>query len=181
MTLPDGETSFLGYDKETLNGDELLELSIAQLDEIFTGAEAPGCEEMGGRYRCLWLSGEVDGYLPKPLKKLRAMIAGSRSFPWKGMEIEKRFDESDITGTNLLFDMDKGVRMFHFDARIEPSEFDGKDCLAFDYDTEKNILPFRKLRDEVRKVNPTLYLGRGNLMLGGKARLIAYFTLEPGY
>lgn len=179
MILHDTENNLSEYDKEILSGEELLEMPASQLNKIFAGAETPKCEEISGCYRCLWLAGEVERYLPKLLKKLRVVIAGSRLFPWKGMEIEKKFDKDSITGANLLFDMYKGVKMFHFDARIERSGFDSKDSLVFDYDIEKNFLPFRKLKDEIRKVNSNLYLGRGNLILANKPRLIAYFTLEP--
>jgi len=173
------ENDDFGLDPDLLTADELGELSVEELDELFAGADVPEEDELDGTASVLWLAGPAASFVPEPLRKVRAALAASPVFPWKGMEFEKSFDDDTLTGKNVFFNVDSGPRLFDFEARVDSSEFDGADCLVFDYDVEGNFLIFKQLRDEVRKLNSSLYLGRGNIVLGGEPRFIAYFSIEP--
>lgn len=165
-------------DGDTATADELLEAELSQLDDLFENSETPDLDEIEGSFRAVWLAGALSQYLPDFVKKLRPAVAASELFPWKGMTIEKSFSDESVEGTNLLFDMDDGRRMFDFEGRAETSVYDDMECLALDYNVETNIPVFRNLRDEIRMVNASLLLGRGNLMIGGEPYFIGYFCLE---
>ncbi|MEW5945143.1 MAG: hypothetical protein AB1742_02990 [bacterium] len=170
---------FSGGGAAALDARRLLEMRLVRLGEVFSAAGLPQAEKMPGRYRCLWLAGPEDGYIPGPLRRLKRRLAAGALFPWKGMAIAEAPGGGGVRGVNLLFRLEKGAEMFNFEPRVEPSVFDGGECLVFDYNVAGNNRLFRKLRDEVRIVNPNLFLGRGNILIGGKPRFIAYFSIEP--
>lgn len=177
------ESEFEGFeemDVDSLTGQELQEMDIDQLDEVFSGASAPSIDEMSGKYRGLALAGIAHDYLPSPLKKAYAMYMSSPLFLWKGKEFEPGEMDDELQGKNLLVSLDSPVKLFKFAARIEPSEFDGADCLLLDY-SELKAPGINMVRDELRKVNSFLFLGRGNVAAGDDPKFIAYFCLEPEY
>lgn len=165
-------------DPEMLYGHDLLELDLSQLDELYMGATTPEISELDGSGTCLWLAGPLSGYMPGPINKLRAALAASVFFPWKGMEFETSFDGDGVTGTNLLFSKETGLRAFNFETSVGTTAFDEEECLVFDYNVDGNFPLFKGLRDEVRKLKDGLYLGRGNMVVAGKAMFIAYFSIE---
>lgn len=172
-----------GFDSETpdpemLYGHDLLELSISQLDELYMGASTPKNSDLDGSATCLWLAGPLSGFLPAPINKLRTAIAASAFFPWKGMELETSFDSGAMTGTNVLFSKESGLRAFNFEVSTGTTAFDDEECMVFDYNVGGNFPLFKVLRDEVRKLKDGLFLGRGNVVVGGAPKFIAYFSLE---
>ncbi|MFH1538240.1 MAG: hypothetical protein ABIH66_04725 [bacterium] len=177
------ESEFEGIeemDVDSLTGQELQEMDIDQLDEVFSGASAPDVGEMSGKYRGTALAGAAHDYLPKPLKKAYAMFMSSPLFLWKGKEFEPGEVEGELQGKNLMVSLDSPVKLFEFVARIESAEFDGADCLLLDYG-ELKVPGVNLFRDELRKVNSFLYLGRGNLAVGDGLKFVVYFCLEPEY
>lgn len=172
-----------GFDNETpdpemLYGHDLLELSISQLDELYMGAKTPEISELDGSGTCLWLAGPLSGFLPASINKLRTAIAGSVIFPWKGMALEASFDGGGMNGSNLLFSKDSGLRAFNFEVSVGTTAFDEEECVVFDYNVDGAFPLFKSLRDEVRKLKDGLFLGRGNVVIAGEPRFIAYFSLE---
>ena len=177
------ESEFEGFeemDADSLTGQELQEMDIDQLDEVFSNASAPSVDEMSGKYRGMALAGVAHDYLPKPLKKAYAMYASSPLFLWKGKEFEPGEMSDELQGKNLLLSLDSPLKLFNFIARIESSEFDGGDCLVLDYSEEK-VPGINMVKDELRKVNSFLFLGRGNVVTGDEPKFVVYFCLEPEY
>lgn len=176
----DGEEfDFAGVDAEQLTGPGLQKLDTVQLDEVFSAAPAPAPGEMGGRYRGLTLAGAAHDFLPSFLKKLWAAHAASPLALWKGKEFEGGEGEGGLRGRNLLFNFESPVKFFDFTAAVEPSVYDGADCLVVDYSGGVNPLGLRGIRYEMRRVNPELFLSRATLEAGGRSRFVVYFCLEP--
>lgn len=164
-------------DTEYMTAQDLLHTEISELDNLFMKASTPKLSEFDGSATCLWLAGPMSNFLPESIKAIRPIIAGNPMFPWKGMEFEQSFGGDDVTGVNLMLG---GLKAFNFKAETGSSRFDEEECVVFDYNVDGNIPPFRALRDEVRKLNDRLYLGRGNFIAGEKCVFIAYFTVELG-
>ncbi|MEW5945830.1 MAG: hypothetical protein AB1742_06490 [bacterium] len=179
MASPEQEEANPEIDLEMLTAEELQEMELDRLDEIFSKAQAPDPEQLRGTFRGLALASPVHDYVPKALRKVWALYASSPLFMWKGKEFEMDEEQNCLGGRNLFVSLNSPIKLFKFTTRTEPSEYDSGDCLVLDYDLDKNPLPIRKVRDELRRVNPNLYLGRGNLMIGEEPRFAFYFTLEP--
>ena len=178
MISPKDQDELIEVSPEQLTSQELVEMEMDELDDIFTNAEAPAVGDMEGTYSGLPLAGIAHEYLPPPLKKAFALYAGSPLFLWKGKEFEATSDENEGKGTNLLISLNSPLRLFSFTTRIEPSEFDDKDCLVFDYDSSKNPVFIRIIKDELRRVNSMLYLGRVYVKIRDESKFALYFCLE---
>ena len=91
-------------------------------------------------------------------RKLRAW-AGSADFVWGG----KTFIDSGGTGSRGInrVDLGRGGRhaLFPFDTRVGASVVDGEPCVILDYDLPENPAFIRKIHDEVREIEPGLWLG----------------------
>lgn len=180
MRSPVREEDFTEYEPETLTGEQLQEMDTSQLGKIFSGADSPGPEDICSRFKVLLLAGTVHDYLPKSLKKLKARFFSGPLFPLKNLELETAHGEEGAAGTKyLILGGELRPRLFDFKVGTETSEFDDRDCLTLNYDTPTNILFIKNFRDEIRKVNSGLYIGRVYIMTGAKARFLGYFSLEP--
>src|SRR5437016_5629141 len=136
---------------------ELLQMTDAQLDEVFT-------------------NGAV-GDIPDGQAKGTAIVAAGTSFSSEIAEFVNFFAWQGKT-----FDAKNGVlrnRITHFGlnaiiAKVykAPSWFDNKECIVLDY--SETSLVARWIRDEIRLIDPGLYLGR---VYWGKKPLI-HFALQ---
>ena len=139
------------------NVQEFLQLTDAQLDEIFS-------------------NGSV-GDIPDGPAKGTAIVANGTNFSSDIAEFVSFFAWQGKT-----FDAKNGVlrnRITHFGlnaiiAKVYkgPSWFDNKECIVLDY--SDTSLVARWIRDEIRLIEPGLYLGR---VYWGKKPLI-HFALE---
>ena len=70
---------------------------------------------------------------------------------------------------------------FEFQSFIEASIFDNANCYVLDYNIKGkgNVPCIKRVRDEVRKVNDSLFLGRANARINGVQQFILYFALKP--
>lgn len=168
------------YDVDTLTGQELLEMDVDQLDEIFSGAAAPQADEMSGRFRATLLAGVAHDYMPDVVKKAWNFLVSSPMMPWKGVEFEQGDAPGEIRGTQLFVSSEKPVKLMKFEGGIESSAFDSADCLALNYAAPLS-LPLPRLKDELRKVNSFLYIGRGYAGVGEEPAFLTYFSIEPEY
>ena len=179
MATPRDSDENVEMSMDTLTMHELAEMEMDELEDIFSNADVPSVSELDGKYRGLALASIGHKYLPSVAKKAIALYVGSPLFLWKGKEFEKGESESEGKGKNLLLHLDSPLRLFSFTTHLDASELDGKDCLLVDYDNEKSPLPVRLIRDELRRVNPALYLGRAYVKVRDEYRFINYFCLEP--
>lgn len=137
--------------------EELLNMTDAQLDELFT-------------------NGTV-GDIPNGPAKGTAIVANGTNFSWEIAQFVNLFAWQGKT-----FDAQGGVlrnRITHFGlnaiiAKVYKgtSWFDQKECIVLDY--SDTSLVARWIRDEIRLIDPNLYLGR---VYWGERSLI-HFALE---
>jgi len=141
----------------TVTASEMLKMSQAQLDELFTGSpvgEIP--------------SGEARGTaIVAPGTTYTQDIANFiNHFAWQG----KVFDPSKGVLRNKISPF--GLNAIIAKVYKGPSWMDKKDCIVLDYSDTSLIAHW--IRDEIREVAPRTYLGKVYL---GKKRLID-FALE---
>ena len=133
---------------------QLLNLSQAQLDELFTSSPAGDIPD-----------GEAKGTaIIAPGTKYTADIAEViNHFGWQG----KNFDAASglLKNRILLF----GIQAIIAKVYKGPSWVDGKECIVLDY--SETSLVAQRIRDEIRLIAPGRYLG---VVFWGKKRLINF-------
>ena len=121
---------------------QLLEMSQAELDELFRSRPAGSLPTGRGRGTAIVLPGT-------PLAKVAAPI--TRLLFWQG----KSFRPDGKLLKNFVTPF--GVRAIMAEVYKAPSWLDGRECIVLDY--SRRSLVARKIRDEIREVSPGLYLG----------------------
>lgn len=140
--------------------NQLLAMSQAQLDELFKASPA--------------------GDIPNGAAKGTAIVAPGTTYSDEVAAFIKKFGWQ-----GKVFDAAKGLLKNRVtQASIEaivakvykaPSWLDGKECIVLDY-SDTSLLA-RLIRDEIRQVQPGLYLGK---VYWGKDRLIDFCLEFPG-
>ena len=140
-----------------LTAHQLLELSGEKLDELFSKASAGPIP-----------NGQAEGTaIVAPGTKFSPAIASLINvFTWQG----KTFDAEHGTLTNRILAF--GLNAIVAQVYKGTSLFDGKECIVLDY--SKTSLLAEHVRDEIRELEPGLYLG---LVYWKKDRTI-HFALE---
>ena len=140
-----------------LSTHQLLELPGEKLDELFSKASAGPIP-----------NGQAEGTaIVAPGTKFSPAIASLINvFTWQG----KTFDAEHGTLTNRILAF--GLNAIVAQVYKATSLFDGKECIVLDY--SKTSLLAEHVRDEIRELEPGLYLG---LVYWKKDRTI-HFALE---
>jgi len=137
--------------------DQLLKMTTAQLDELFTNSPAGDIPD-----------GDAEGtaILAEGTKYAPGIARFIKHFAWQG----KIFDAKAGLLKNKILPL--GVAAII--ARIYKGEswFDGKECIVLDY-SQTSIVAGR-IRDEIRMIEPRFYLGQ---VFGERKRLF-HFTLQ---
>ncbi len=138
----------------TYDVQQLLKLSQAQLDELFTKSPAGEIPD-----------GEAKGTaIVAPGTKHTAEIAELiNHFAWQG----KVFDAQKGVLTNRILLL--GLKAIIAKVYKAPSWMDGKECIVLDY--SETSLVAHWIRDEIRLIAPECYLG---VVYWDKARLINF-------
>jgi hypothetical protein len=133
---------------------KLLTLSQAELDKLFTDSPAGGIPD-----------GEADGTaIVAPGTTYSANIARFVShFAWQG----KVFDAKKGVLKNRILPF--GLNAILAKVYKGPSWLDGKECIVLDYSDTSIIAQW--IRDEIREIQPGLYLGK---VYWDKKRLIDF-------
>jgi len=136
---------------------QLLKMSQAQLDEIFTNSATGEIPDGEARGTAIVAPGTT---------YTREIAEFINHFAWQG----KTFDAKNGVLRNRIL-------LLGFNAIIAkvykaPSWLDGKECIVLDY--SETSLVARWIRDEIRQIGPGLYLGK---VYWDKKRLID-FALE---
>jgi hypothetical protein len=125
-----------------LAADDLVQMSLAELDDLFRRSPAGPIPE-----------GPVDGTVlfdpGTELSEVASRVA--HLLFWKG----KVFDSKAGQLRNILLPV--GMQAIVADVYRDTSWFDGKDCIVLDY--SKTSIVAHWVRDEIRMVSPGLYLG----------------------
>lgn len=139
-----------------------LEMPVEQLDELYKGAKA-GTVPTGDTLGTAIVAGS----------KLANLYAGiARLFFWQG----KVFDIFCPPDTGVLVNKVTPFSLTFVVAKVykDTSWMDGKETIVIDY--SRTSFFARKIRDEIREVEPGVYLGK---VWWGKRRILD-FALEPG-
>lgn len=138
----------------TYDVSQLLKMSQAELDALFTGSAAGEIP-----------IGEAEGTaIIAPGTTYSAEIATViNHFAWQG----KTFDAKKGELKNRLTSF--GLNAIIAKVYKGPSWLDGKECIVLDYSETSLVAGW--IRDEIRQIGPGLYLGK---VYGGKKRLIDF-------
>jgi hypothetical protein len=151
--------------------DDLLYLGPDDLAHLYRAAETPRVSDLDGDLRGRMLAVPLTGRSLATF--VRALGAWDR-FPWRG----KSFLSTDAAhgeGINRI-GTDR-FRRFPFSTSIGPSRAGDFDAVQLDYDRRENPFFIRAIKDEVRAIEPGLFLGTAWIVGRGKPRLGCYFGL----
>lgn len=137
--------------------EQLLKMTTAQLDELFT--KSPAGEIPDGDAQGTALISEGTRYTPEIAKFIN-------HFAWQG----KIFDAKAGFLKNKILSL--GVAAIIAKVYKGESWFDGKECIVLDYSQTSIVAGW--IRDEIRMIEPRFYLGQ---VFGEKTRVF-HFALQ---
>ncbi len=151
--------------------DELKSLPAAELDELFRRASTPTVAKLAGELEGTSLATAALP-LPQQFQDLINLIANKtwlgKTFMPTGETTGKGFNRV-VIGSEL--------QTAFFNAKIGPGR-DGQTSLHLDYGVEQNLILLRALRDELRQVGPTSYLGKAFLQTPVAQPALFFFAVE---
>lgn len=137
--------------------DDLLKMSQQELDDLFSASEAGPIPDGEAEGTAIIAPGTS---LSGPMAKMISLFA------WQG----KTFDAEHGTLRNNILPF--GLKAIVAQVYKGPSWHDQKECIVLDYSDTSTVAQW--VRDEIRMIQPGLYLGK---VYWEKARLI-HFALE---
>lgn len=137
--------------------DQLLKMSQKELDDLFSSREAGPIPDGPAKGTAIIAPGTA---VSKEIAQAVSL------FVWEG----KTFDAKRGVLTNRL--LHYSLNAIVAEVYKDTSWLDGKECIVLDY--SKTSIVASWIRDEIRQIQPGLYLGK---VYGGKKRLID-FSLE---
>ncbi len=152
--------------------DELLALSPADLSDLYRAAETPRLRDLDGDLRGRMLASPLAG---RTLGRLVRAIGSWDRFPWRGKSFASHGEDHGEGANRVVTDRWKTARFETSIARSRAGDFD---ALQLDYDLPDNPFFIRRIKDEVRRVAPGVFLGQAWLEAGAKPLLCFYFGLE---
>jgi hypothetical protein len=157
----------------TLQLDDLLCLDARALGRLYEQARVPDLGALRGDMRGRMLTPTI---LPPGWSALAVAWAGSDAFPWRGKSFSPLSAQAG-RGINRVFS--ERLRLFAFDTFIASSRHGDFDALQLDYDLPANPFFIRPIKDELRQIGPTLFLGQAYLATAKADHLVLYFALTP--
>lgn len=150
------------------------DLRLAGFDELaaaFDAGTAPTAGELDGAYHGRVLAVAGTDRMPTALRRVLDLAYGAPSplMPWVG----KRFDAGgdDRVGANIWL-TNAGPHFASYRILLDEG------TCVLDYDVAANPPPLRRIRGEVVRLAPGLYLGRMALRLPESSPVLLYFALE---
>jgi len=140
---------------------------------MYVGARAPRIGDVAGDLRGRMLAWPSLDSRPGVAGLLRS-FAGSRAFPWRGKSFHPK---SEAGGDGINRVVDDRFRLFRFETFIAPSRAGDFDALQLDYDIVGNPPVIRSIKDEIREIEPGLWLGQAWLKTKTREILWLYFAL----
>jgi hypothetical protein len=153
--------------------DRLLERSCAELAALYAGARAPRLGDVAGDLRGRMLAWPMLEGRTGVARTLRA-LAGTRSFPWRGKTFAP---DGEAAGTGINRVVSDRIRLFPFRTFIGRSKAGDFDALQLDYALPSNPPVIRSIEDEIRELEPGLWLGQAYLRTRRGPFLWLYFAL----
>jgi hypothetical protein len=125
-----------------LRASQLLSMRGSELEALFASADAGTIPVGTGTGQALMATGSV---IARPLMALIRLVA------WRG----KEFDAQGRTLRNLISPF--ALRAVTAGVYIGESRLDGRPCIVLDYSKTSRVAGW--VRDEIREVEPGLYVG----------------------
>lgn len=153
--------------------DGLLDKTTGELERMYRAARTPAIGDVRGdlRGRMLGWPGLTDR--PRIAGALRA-FAGSAAFPWRGKSFMPQGTDHGEGVNRVIVDR---FRLFRFETSIGRSRAGDFDALLLDYDLPENPPLIRSIKDEIRTVEPGVWLGQAWLVTKKRSLLWLYFAL----
>lgn len=140
--------------------DQLLTMSRPELDHLFRTSPAGEIPRGEGRGTVL---------LARGAKTSAVAAALARRLAWQG----KVFDPDGRTLRNRVTPL--RLRAVKAEVYRDGSRLDGAECTVLDYSRTSFVA--RRIRDEIRRVDPGLYLG---IVYWGRHRVLGFSLSFPG-
>jgi hypothetical protein len=153
--------------------DALLDLSCPALEKLYVEARAPRIGQVAGDLRGRMLAWPSLEARPGVAGAIRA-FAGAQAFPWRGKTFSPR---GEVSGEGINRVVSDRFRLFRFETFIAPSRAGDFDALQLDYDLRGNPPVIRSIKDEIRELEPGLWLGQAWLKTKTREILWLYFAL----
>jgi len=153
--------------------DSLLDLPCSELERLYVEARAPRIGQVEGNLRGRMLAWPSLESRPGIQGAIRS-FAGSSAFPWRGKSFHPRTENNGEGINRVLSDR---FRLFRFETFIAPSRAGDFDALQLDYDLRGNPPVIRSIKDEIRELEPGLWLGQAWLKTKKREILWLYFAL----
>jgi hypothetical protein len=151
--------------------DDLLYLGPEDLAHLYRTAETPRLSDLDGDLRGRMLAVPPAG---KSLASLVRALGAWDRFPWRGKSFRST-DDAHGDGINRI--VTDRFRLYRFTTSIGPSRAGDFDAVQLDYDHRENPFLVRGIKDEVRAIEPGLFLGTAWIVRRGKPHLGCYFGL----
>ncbi len=157
--------------------DSFSQRSLAELEALYRGASVsssmPAAD--GALVGRMLAVRNLPGVLAAPLRRW----AGSRGFLWEGKTFQATSDTKGVGHNRVFVPRALGHQnLFPFDTLFGASAIDGKPTLILDYDLDVNPGYIRHVHDEIREVQPGLFLGPAMWKSGRTKTLVLWFALD---
>jgi hypothetical protein len=153
--------------------DRLLDLPVPELERMYETAKTPTIPEVRGDLRGRMLAWPVLEHRSGVQGFFRA-FAGSKAFPWRGKSFRVN-DAARGEGINRI--IKDRWKLFRFDTFIGKSRQGDFDALQLDYDLPGNPPIIKSIKDEIRMIEPGVWLGQAWFVTERTKFLWLYFGL----
>jgi hypothetical protein len=151
--------------------------SLSELDALYRSATVSTSMHAADgalRGRMLTIRG-----LPGPIAAPLRRFAGSSDFVWEGKTFAASSDTRGVGHNRVFIPRALGKQnLFPFETFFGASAIDGRPTLILDYDLAVNPSYIRRVHDEVREVQPGLFLGPAMWKSARDKSLVLYFALD---
>jgi hypothetical protein len=153
--------------------DRLLDLPVSELQRMYETARTPTIPEVSGDLRGRMLAWPALEQRHGLQGFFRA-FAGSKAFPWRGKSFRPH-DAARGEGINRI--IEDRWKLFRFETFIGKSRQGNFDALQLDYDLAGNPPIIRSIKDEIRTIEPGVWLGQAWFVTERTKFLWLYFGL----
>jgi hypothetical protein len=158
--------------------DDLARKTFDELAALYRGATAPASMHAAdGALRGRMLA--VKGVERSPIAGWLRRFAGSRSFVWGGKTFAARDDHHGDGHNRVALGSVLGRQnLFPFTTRFDRSAIDSGRTIVLDYDLDVNPPYIRRIHDEIRELQPGLFLGPAMWKTAKAPVTVLWFALD---